>query len=149
MSPPTNGAVSLVPFPPTGPLSDALLFPFDSLSYDDFALPAAPPPLGAAVAVADQPLLLQPPSSCSARGVISSGGLDLAVRTYAADVTPTLWAHLPPPPSPALPLVQGTGHRTSCYRGVTRHRWTGRYEAHLWDNTRRREGQKRKGRQGN
>uniref|UniRef100_A0A0D3FHP8 AP2/ERF domain-containing protein n=1 Tax=Oryza barthii TaxID=65489 RepID=A0A0D3FHP8_9ORYZ len=28
------------------------------------------------------------------------------------------------------------------------HRWTGRYEAHLWDNTCRREGQKRKGRQG-
>lgn len=30
-----------------------------------------------------------------------------------------------------------------------RHRWTGRYEAHLWDNSCRREGQSRKGRQGN
>ncbi|WZZ61248.1 hypothetical protein YC2023_061355 [Brassica napus] len=40
------------------------------------------------------------------------------------------------------------GQRTSIYRGVTRHRWTGRYEAHLWDNTCRREGQSRKGRQG-
>ncbi|KAL9327384.1 hypothetical protein ACSQ67_008029 [Phaseolus vulgaris] len=40
------------------------------------------------------------------------------------------------------------GQRTSIYRGVTRHRWTGRYEAHLWDNTCRREGQARKGRQG-
>ncbi|XP_058748769.1 AP2-like ethylene-responsive transcription factor PLT2 [Vicia villosa] len=39
------------------------------------------------------------------------------------------------------------GQRTSIYRGVTRHRWTGRYEAHLWDNTCRREGQSRKGRQ--
>ncbi|MED6131831.1 AP2-like ethylene-responsive transcription factor ail7 [Stylosanthes scabra] len=39
------------------------------------------------------------------------------------------------------------GHRTSIYRGVTRHRWTGRYEAHLWDNSCRREGQTRKGRQ--
>ncbi|CAL9082719.1 unnamed protein product, partial [Musa acuminata var. zebrina] len=39
------------------------------------------------------------------------------------------------------------GQRTSVYKGVTRHRWTGRYEAHLWDNTCRREGQKRKGRQ--
>ncbi|KAL9256426.1 AP2-like ethylene-responsive transcription factor PLT1-like protein [Drosera capensis] len=29
-----------------------------------------------------------------------------------------------------------------------RHRWTGRYEAHLWDNSCRREGQSRKGRQG-
>ena len=40
------------------------------------------------------------------------------------------------------------GQRTSRYRGVTRHRWTGRYEAHLWDNTCRKEGQTRKGRQG-
>nr|QNI23746.1 AP2/ERF transcription factor [Camptotheca acuminata] len=40
------------------------------------------------------------------------------------------------------------GQRTSQYRGVTRHRWTGRYEAHLWDNTCRKEGQSRKGRQG-
>ncbi|KAK9697520.1 hypothetical protein RND81_08G042900 [Saponaria officinalis] len=42
---------------------------------------------------------------------------------------------------------EGFGHRTSIYRGVTRHRWTGRYEAHLWDNSCRREGQSRKGRQ--
>ncbi|KAL4569262.1 hypothetical protein LXL04_024898 [Taraxacum kok-saghyz] len=41
------------------------------------------------------------------------------------------------------------GQRTSIYRGVTRHRWTGRYEAHLWDNSCRREGQARKGRQAN
>ncbi|KAE8673118.1 AP2-like ethylene-responsive transcription factor BBM1 [Hibiscus syriacus] len=40
------------------------------------------------------------------------------------------------------------GQRTSIYRGVTRHRWTGRYEAHLWDNSCRREGQTRRGRQG-
>ncbi|KAG8380333.1 hypothetical protein BUALT_Bualt06G0004700 [Buddleja alternifolia] len=40
------------------------------------------------------------------------------------------------------------GQRTSIYRGVTRHRWTGRYEAHLWDNSCRREGQTRKGKQG-
>ncbi|KAI5084291.1 hypothetical protein GOP47_0000460 [Adiantum capillus-veneris] len=39
------------------------------------------------------------------------------------------------------------GQRTSIYRGVTKHRWTGRYEAHLWDNSCRREGQTRKGRQ--
>ncbi|XP_035539143.1 AP2-like ethylene-responsive transcription factor CRL5 isoform X2 [Juglans regia] len=39
------------------------------------------------------------------------------------------------------------GQRTSQYRGVTRHRWTGRYEAHLWDNTCKKEGQIRKGRQ--
>ncbi|PNT74070.1 hypothetical protein BRADI_1g07290v3 [Brachypodium distachyon] len=40
------------------------------------------------------------------------------------------------------------GQRTSKFRGVTsRHRWTGRYEAHLWDNTCTKEGQTRKGRQ--
>ncbi|KAG1371382.1 AP2-like ethylene-responsive transcription factor AIL5 [Cocos nucifera] len=67
----------------------------------------------------------------------------------------------PRPFPPALPPPGGAGgarsekaaavgscQRTSVYRGVTRHRWTGRYEAHLWDNTCRREGQKRKGRQG-
>ncbi|KAJ4959121.1 hypothetical protein NE237_026232 [Protea cynaroides] len=55
---------------------------------------------------------------------------------------------------PAAPLesaskkaVDTFGQRTSIYRGVTRHRWTGRYEAHLWDNSCRREGQSRKGRQ--
>ncbi|GMH17992.1 hypothetical protein Nepgr_019833 [Nepenthes gracilis] len=40
------------------------------------------------------------------------------------------------------------GQRTSQYRGVTKHRWTGRYEAHLWDNSCKKEGQTRKGRQG-
>ncbi|WOK99208.1 AP2-like ethylene-responsive transcription factor [Canna indica] len=39
------------------------------------------------------------------------------------------------------------GQRTSRYRGVTRHRWTGRYEAHLWDSSCKQEGQARKGRQ--
>ncbi|XP_064948144.1 AP2-like ethylene-responsive transcription factor AIL1 [Musa acuminata AAA Group] len=43
--------------------------------------------------------------------------------------------------------IETFGQRTSQYRGVTRHRWTGRYEAHLWDNSCRKEGQKRKGRQ--
>ncbi|KAG1364451.1 AP2-like ethylene-responsive transcription factor AIL5 [Cocos nucifera] len=44
--------------------------------------------------------------------------------------------------------VDTFSQRTSIYRGVTRHRWTGRYEAHLWDNSCRREGKSRKGRQG-
>ncbi|WOK93217.1 AP2-like ethylene-responsive transcription factor [Canna indica] len=44
--------------------------------------------------------------------------------------------------------IESFGQRTSQYRGVTRHRWTGRYEAHLWDNSCRKEGQTRKGRQG-
>ncbi|ERN18538.1 hypothetical protein AMTR_s00065p00077750 [Amborella trichopoda] len=44
--------------------------------------------------------------------------------------------------------IETFGQRTSQYRGVTRHRWTGRYEAHLWDNSCKKEGQTRKGRQG-
>ncbi|CAN4088610.1 unnamed protein product [Withania somnifera] len=38
--------------------------------------------------------------------------------------------------------------RSSIYRGVTRHRWTGRYEAHLWDKNCWNETQNKKGRQG-
>lgn len=37
--------------------------------------------------------------------------------------------------------------RSSIYRGVTRHRWTGRYEAHLWDKDCWNDAQKKKGRQ--
>ncbi|KAF7817416.1 AP2-like ethylene-responsive transcription factor ANT [Senna tora] len=47
-----------------------------------------------------------------------------------------------------LPLPAKSNHRSSQYRGVTRHRWTGRYEAHLWDNTCKKQGQTKKGRQG-
>ncbi|URD93740.1 AP2 [Musa troglodytarum] len=52
------------------------------------------------------------------------------------------------PPAESRKAAETFGQRTSIYRGVTRHRWTGRYEAHLWDNSCRREGQSRKGRQG-
>nr|CAD1825602.1 unnamed protein product [Ananas comosus var. bracteatus] len=38
--------------------------------------------------------------------------------------------------------------RSSVYRGVTRHRWTGRYEAHLWDKNCWNESQNKKGKQG-
>ncbi|XP_010537866.1 PREDICTED: AP2-like ethylene-responsive transcription factor At1g16060 isoform X2 [Tarenaya hassleriana] len=38
--------------------------------------------------------------------------------------------------------------RSSVYRGVTRHRWTGRYEAHLWDKNCWNETQNKRGRQG-
>ncbi|KAL3746229.1 hypothetical protein ACJRO7_015220 [Eucalyptus globulus] len=38
--------------------------------------------------------------------------------------------------------------RSSIYRGVTRHRWTGRYEAHLWDKNCWNVSQNKKGRQG-
>lgn len=37
--------------------------------------------------------------------------------------------------------------RSSSFRGVTRHRWTGRFEAHLWDKNCWNDKQKKKGRQ--
>ncbi|KAL2612837.1 hypothetical protein R1flu_024529 [Riccia fluitans] len=39
------------------------------------------------------------------------------------------------------------GKRSSIYRGVTRHRWTGRYEAHLWDKSTWNQTQNKKGKQ--
>ncbi|KAL6596356.1 hypothetical protein ACP70R_047722 [Stipagrostis hirtigluma subsp. patula] len=71
-----------------------------------------------------------------------SSALSLSVPDVPAEPLP---APLPPARKPA----QTFGQRTSQFRGVTRHRWTGRYEAHLWDSTCRKEGQTRKGRQGN
>ncbi|KAL5568726.1 hypothetical protein UlMin_025301 [Ulmus minor] len=41
----------------------------------------------------------------------------------------------------------GGAKRSSVYRGVTRHRWTGRFEAHLWDKSCWNNAQKKKGRQ--
>uniref|UniRef100_A0A803PTV5 AP2/ERF domain-containing protein n=1 Tax=Cannabis sativa TaxID=3483 RepID=A0A803PTV5_CANSA len=66
----------------------------------------------------------------------------VAVATAAGVDSPTAAIEAVPRKS-----IDTFGQRTSIYRGVTRHRWTGRYEAHLWDNSCRREGQTRKGRQ--
>ncbi|KAL8493355.1 hypothetical protein ACS0TY_024535 [Phlomoides rotata] len=65
------------------------------------------------------------------------------LQGFSTDQTPKQLAVAAPPKK----AVETFGHRTSIFRGVTRHRWTGRYEAHLWDNSCRREGQSRKGRQ--
>uniref|UniRef100_A0A3N7GXC9 AP2/ERF domain-containing protein n=1 Tax=Populus trichocarpa TaxID=3694 RepID=A0A3N7GXC9_POPTR len=40
-----------------------------------------------------------------------------------------------------------SGKRSSIYRGVTRHRWTGRFEAHLWDKSSWNSIQNKKGKQ--
>lgn len=45
-----------------------------------------------------------------------------------------------------LPSIASTG-RSSIYRGVTRHRWTGRFEAHLWDKSCWNDKQNKKGKQ--
>lgn len=43
--------------------------------------------------------------------------------------------------------TNGGSRRSSIYRGVTRHRWTGRFEAHLWDKTSWNKIQNKKGKQ--
>ncbi|GAQ90567.1 AP2 domain containing protein [Klebsormidium nitens] len=48
---------------------------------------------------------------------------------------------------PAANSPSAVGKRSSQYRGVTKHCSTGRYEAHLWDNSSRKEGINKKGRQ--
>ncbi|CAH9133574.1 unnamed protein product [Cuscuta epithymum] len=74
-----------------------------------------------------------------------TGALSLAVNPLSSDNSA---AAIVAVDSEGCKKITDTfGQRTSIYRGVTRHRWTGRYEAHLWDNSCRREGQARKGRQ--
>ncbi|KAJ3676891.1 hypothetical protein LUZ60_002615 [Juncus effusus] len=68
--------------------------------------------------------------------------------SYSTELNTMVPDFSPEPPPEPKKTVESFGQRTSIYRGVTRHRWTGRYEAHLWDNSCRREGQNRKGRQG-
>ncbi|KAG8087525.1 hypothetical protein GUJ93_ZPchr0010g7677 [Zizania palustris] len=55
-------------------------------------------------------------------------------------------------PRPKRPRKGGPrecpSQRSSAFRGVTRHRWTGRFEAHLWDKHTWNESQSKKGRQG-
>ncbi|KAM7267117.1 hypothetical protein ACFE04_009283 [Oxalis oulophora] len=46
------------------------------------------------------------------------------------------------------PAVATTVKRSSRFRGVSKHRWTGRYEAHLWDKLSWNVTQKKKGKQG-
>ncbi|KAG4139888.1 hypothetical protein ERO13_D07G222600v2 [Gossypium hirsutum] len=46
------------------------------------------------------------------------------------------------------PIAATTVKRSSRFRGVSRHRWTGRYEAHLWDKLSWNVTQKKKGKQG-
>ncbi|KAL6633550.1 hypothetical protein ACP70R_026221 [Stipagrostis hirtigluma subsp. patula] len=50
--------------------------------------------------------------------------------------------------SAGISAVRPAGTRSSSFHGVTRHRWSGKYEAHLWDSSCRVEGRRRKGKQG-
>uniref|UniRef100_A0A1J3E5G1 Ethylene-responsive transcription factor WRI1 n=3 Tax=Noccaea caerulescens TaxID=107243 RepID=A0A1J3E5G1_NOCCA len=48
---------------------------------------------------------------------------------------------------PQNPTSPASTRRSSIYRGVTRHRWTGRFEAHLWDKSSWNSIQNKKGKQ--
>ncbi|EOA25502.1 hypothetical protein CARUB_v10018845mg [Capsella rubella] len=48
---------------------------------------------------------------------------------------------------PLNPTSPASTRRSSIYRGVTRHRWTGRFEAHLWDKSSWNSIQNKKGKQ--
>ncbi|KAJ8465784.1 hypothetical protein OPV22_028336 [Ensete ventricosum] len=76
-----------------------------------------------------------PPSASETNHKDGCGGMGLDAQSHGVETVPRK-------------SMDSFGQRTSIYRGVTRHRWTGRYEAHLWDNSCRREGQSRKGKQG-
>ncbi|GJN03639.1 hypothetical protein PR202_ga21106 [Eleusine coracana subsp. coracana] len=74
----------------------------------------------------------------------------------ATDNSSTAGAVVKPKPKPkragkSAPPECRPSSRSSAFRGVTRHRWTGRFEAHLWDkDTWNHESQtrKKKGKQG-
>ncbi|KAL7207770.1 hypothetical protein ACSBR1_029672 [Camellia fascicularis] len=54
-----------------------------------------------------------------------------------------------PQPGQVFPSTTTTGlKRSSRFRGVSRHRWTGRFEAHLWDKGSWNATQRKKGKQG-
>ncbi|XP_021631722.1 AP2-like ethylene-responsive transcription factor AIL6 isoform X2 [Manihot esculenta] len=80
-------------------------------------------------------------------GFSSCNGADNALSLAVNNQSSTEKAIVPAESDCTKKIADTFGQRTSIYRGVTRHRWTGRYEAHLWDNSCRREGQARKGRQ--
>ena len=66
-------------------------------------------------------------------------------QAVIVDITKT---ELPLPEKPADPAsVAATTKRSSRFRGVSRHRWTGRFEAHLWDKLSWNVTQKKKGKQ--
>lgn len=104
MSPPTNGSASL---PLTG-LSDAVLFPFDGFSADDFFATAPPPP---------------PPPPLGAdpgRLLLASSRNDVHASRDLAVAAPVETTGSPSALAP-LPLTPSSCQRTSCYRGVTRY----------------------------
>ncbi|KAJ1289739.1 hypothetical protein BS78_02G187200 [Paspalum vaginatum] len=78
-------------------------------------------------------------SAAAANSNITSASSGSAAGYLAARVKPKRTRKSVPRESPS--------QRSSVYRGVTRHRWTGRFEAHLWDKNSWNESQNKKGKQ--
>ncbi|GER53570.1 AP2-like ethylene-responsive transcription factor [Striga asiatica] len=133
--------------------------------YDDYGGFQAPPGFSGGGAAAVSGLKGWPSTQDEKSAAEGDGHCDF--QALSLTVSPDSRTAPPPPPVAAEVRKRGLaakagvvrenlprksidtfGQRTSRYRGVTRHRWTGRYEAHLWDSSCRKEGQTRKGRQG-
>uniref|UniRef100_A0A7N0ULV0 AP2/ERF domain-containing protein n=1 Tax=Kalanchoe fedtschenkoi TaxID=63787 RepID=A0A7N0ULV0_KALFE len=95
-------------------------------------------------------------ASCSKMGGEGGGGMDASDAVAAANSQLLLYKGLKKAKkergSTAKERISkmppcAAGKRSSIYRGVTRHRWTGRYEAHLWDKSTWNQNQNKKGKQ--
>ncbi|CAD6254990.1 unnamed protein product [Miscanthus lutarioriparius] len=76
-----------------------------------------------------------PPSPSSSSSSVSADTVLLppGKRRRAAATAKTTAKACAKPKRARKDPAAATGKRSSVYRGVTRHRWTGRFEAHLWD----------------
>ncbi|OAY73927.1 Ethylene-responsive transcription factor WRI1 [Ananas comosus] len=102
--------------------------------------------------------LLSPPPSSPSSSSSSSNSSSTQSTTYIVlnkpKNKPKRLKRSPPnqdkplSPTTTTTTTNGNAKRSSIYRGVTRHRWTGRYEAHLWDKHCWNPIQNKKGRQG-
>ncbi|CAN1258575.1 Ethylene-responsive transcription factor WRI1 [Linum perenne] len=105
------------------------------------------PPIHNPPLVIPQPLILpapdKPPKAKRRRRTQSAkkGGDHLKSSDEDKVVNGEDHHHHPLPPT-------AQGRRSSAFRGVTRHRWTGRFEAHLWDKSSWNNMHNKKGRQG-
>ncbi|CAM0151287.1 unnamed protein product [Urochloa decumbens] len=88
--------------------------------------PVSSPPSSSSSSISVEEI---PPRKRRARAQAKSGAADKPKRPRKEAARHSKEDAADPPPNAAA----AAGKRSSVYRGVTRHRWTGRFEAHLWD----------------
>ncbi|CAL5098507.1 unnamed protein product [Urochloa decumbens] len=89
--------------------------------------PVSSPPSSSSSSISVEEI---PPRKRRARAQAKSGAADKPKRPRKEAARHSKEDSADPPPNAA---AAAAGKRSSVYRGVTRHRWTGRFEAHLWD----------------